>query len=112
MAFRRRTRMISFRVSENEFEKLKTESESVGVGSVSDYARLNLCGAEHTVPPGQLEARIHQLDGKVQDLSSHLNRLVSLVERTHDAVVNSHPRNNGSQPVLSDLSPRGWTAGD
>ena len=83
--------MISFRVSEHEFEQLKTESESLGVGSVSDYARLNLCSGEHSAPPGQLEARIHELDGKVQDLSSHLERLVSLVERTHDAVVQSPP---------------------
>jgi len=93
MAFRRRTRMISFRVSENEFEKLKTESESVGVGSVSDYARLNLCRGANPGPPGELEARIHQLDGKVQNLSSHLERLVSLVERTHDAVVRNPPSN-------------------
>jgi hypothetical protein len=94
--------MISFRVSEYEFDKLKTESESVGVGSVSDYARLNLCGGASPAPPGELEARIHQLDGKVQDLSSHLNRLVSLVERTHDAVVNRSTPVNGDQPVLSN----------
>lgn len=88
MGFRRRTRMISFRVSENEFEQLRNESESHGVGSVSDYARLNLCRGQHIEPTDPLEARLHQLDGKVQTLSTRVERLVSLVEQ----VVNSRDR--------------------
>ena len=36
--------MISVRVSEREFELLKTLSESEGARSLSDFARLALCG--------------------------------------------------------------------
>ena len=91
--------MISFRVSENEFEQLRNQSQSHGVGSVSDYARLNLCRGQHAESPDPLEARIHQLDGKVQTLSTRVERLVSLVERTHDAVVNSATSPNRSQAL-------------
>ena len=44
MSFWRRTRMISFRVSEQEFELLRSQSEAEGARSVSDYARITLCG--------------------------------------------------------------------
>ena len=37
--------MISFRVSEREFEQLKNKSEAEGARSISDFARLALCGS-------------------------------------------------------------------
>ncbi len=42
MAFRRMNRMISFRVSDDEFERLRMKSQEEGSRSVSDYARLAL----------------------------------------------------------------------
>ena len=42
MAFRRMNRMISFRVSDDEFERLRAKSEAEGARSVSDYARVAL----------------------------------------------------------------------
>jgi len=80
--------MISFRVSESEFERLKSKSESQGAGSVSDYARLSLCGELSSVPD-HLISRIHQLDGNLQDIRLHLERLTAAVENTGSKVVQS-----------------------
>src|SRR5215470_11121495 len=83
MSYRRRTRMISFRVSEDEFQQLKSKSESLGTGSVSDYARLSLCGetAEHS---DHLAVRIHE---DLQSLRTNVEQLATLVESTHYAVM-------------------------
>lgn len=86
MSYRRRTRMISFRVSEHEFEQLRTISESEGAGSVSDYARLSLCRG-HQASPESIDATIRKLDSEILNLRAHLERLTTLVESTHHAVV-------------------------
>lgn len=79
MSFRRMTRMISFRVSENEFERLKNKSESKGARSVSDYARLSLCGATATLD-SQHEVKIQELSEGIQRLSLDIRRLFELIE--------------------------------
>ena len=53
---RRRTRKISFRVSEREFEQLKNKSEAEGARSISDFARLALCGSAKARASGSTRA--------------------------------------------------------
>ncbi|PYT11057.1 MAG: hypothetical protein DMG59_27425 [Acidobacteria bacterium] len=65
------TRMISFRVSNDEFELLRSKSESQGARSVSDYARLALCGSP-SAPDDQI---VHQLSDEIQQLRLEINRL-------------------------------------
>lgn len=43
MVFKRRNRLISFRLSEEEYESLRTLCVTEGARSVSDYARSALC---------------------------------------------------------------------
>ena len=43
---RRRMRMVSFRVTPQEFELLKVRSETEGARNISDYARATLCRAD------------------------------------------------------------------
>ncbi len=79
MSFRRMTRMVSFRVSENEFEQLRSKSEAEGARSVSDYARLSLCGRTDTsadTPP----MTIQELSDGIQRLSLDIRRLFELME--------------------------------
>ena len=71
MAYRRMTRMISFRVSEDEFERLRSKSQAEGARSVSDYARLAL--SRDTT--GEGEWRDH-----LQRLSSEVHRLTQLLD--------------------------------
>lgn len=79
MSFTRRTRMISFRVSENEFQELRTRSEEQGARSVSDYARLALRESTGT-PDMRIEADLDQLSVEVQRLSTDIRRLTDLLE--------------------------------
>jgi len=81
------TRMVSFRVSEDEFEQLRNKSEANGARSVSDYARLALCGSTNGLD-GQLETDLHELSDGIQQLNHHIRRLAELMENP-DRVVRS-----------------------
>ena len=74
---RRRTRMISFRVSEREFEQLKNKSEAEGARSISDFARLALCGSGAT---DRVDQGINRLSDDVQQLSADVRRVAELIE--------------------------------
>jgi hypothetical protein len=76
---RRRTRMISFRVSEPEFELLKVKSEADGARSISDFVRLVLCGSA-TGPTDRVDKGINQLSGDIQQLSVEVRRATELLE--------------------------------
>lgn len=82
--FNPRTRLVSFRLSEEEYESLRKASLSRGARSISDYARAALCRLLES-PPGSgddgLEAKVIQLDEQMQQLSLELHRLQQLIER-------------------------------
>ncbi len=71
------TRMVSFRVSEAEFEKLRSKSEAEGARSVSDYARASLCGGAMS-SGGQRQ--IQDLNDGIERLSGDIRRLSELIE--------------------------------
>ena len=81
MAMRRRTRMISFRVSEPEFQALQARSEAEGARSISDFARLALCNAsrehEERIVPDLSALHTH-----IQQLSDRVQRVTDLLERS------------------------------
>jgi hypothetical protein len=83
------TRMISFRVSEHEFELLKTKSEAVGARSVSDYARVALCGSAGA-GDAQAETDIHHLSDGMQQLSLEIRRLFDLLEGPRGSYSEGH----------------------
>jgi hypothetical protein len=72
--------MISFRVSESEFEALRVRSESHGARSISDFARLALCGAGST-GGGRADAVVAQLSDEIQELRARVARVTELLER-------------------------------
>jgi len=76
--------MISFRVSEREFEMLKAMSESKGARSVSDFARIALCGhrsgaSVESIEPGETIARLRN---DVEDLKVYVRRVAEILEGT------------------------------
>jgi hypothetical protein len=77
MSFKRMTRMISFRVSEAEFEQLKNRSLAEGARSVSDWARISLCNGAVRSDGGR---QIQELNEGIQQLSGHIRRLSELIE--------------------------------
>ena len=70
--------MISFRVSEREFEQLKNKSEAEGARSISDFARLALCGSNGASE--RVDQGINRLSGDVQQLSADVRRVTELIE--------------------------------
>jgi hypothetical protein len=82
--FKPRTRLVSFRLSDDEYEHLRKASLSRGARSVSDYARAALCRLLES-PPGSgddgLEAKVLQLDEQMQQISLELHRLQQLIDR-------------------------------
>jgi hypothetical protein len=82
--FKPRTRLVSFRLSDDEYEHLRKASLSRGARSVSDYARAALCrlladGLE--LGSDGLEAKVLQLDEQMQQLSLELHRLQQSIDR-------------------------------
>ena len=72
MAFKRMNRMISFRVSDDEFEKLRQRSAAEGARSVSDYARVALARESN----GERDMMQH-----LQRLTADVQRLTELLDR-------------------------------
>ena len=80
---KRRTRMVNFRLSEEEYEYLKRMCLSEGARSISDLARAILCrnvSAQGALVHEPLNARVHELGGKVEELDRVVRRLATLVE--------------------------------
>ena len=71
--------MISFRVSEREFEQLKNKSEAEGARSISDFARLALCGA-NGASSERVDEGINRLSDDVQQLSADVRRVAELLQ--------------------------------
>lgn len=95
MSFRRMTRMISFRVSEDEFEQLRHKSEAQGARSVSDYARVALCGSSNALD-GHAERDIQDLSDGLERLSVDVRRLADLIEGPPRTL--NGPRSIATQP--------------
>ena len=71
--------MMGFRVSEHEFELLKTQSEAEGARSVSDFA-----GLPSAVTAGHPEGRrndIHKLKDEIEQFDTDVRRVTELLER-------------------------------
>src|SRR5438552_697483 len=92
--FRPRNRLVNFRLSEDEFEKVRASCSLYGARSLSDFARsavlrsvANGPSAVETLesPAMPVEARmlqdskVNQLDRKVGELESRISGLLSLV---------------------------------
>jgi hypothetical protein len=91
MSFRRMRRTISFRVSEDEFQQLRNKSEVTGARSVSDYARLSLCG-----PSAQSN---DEHDMKIQELSEGIKRLSADIRLLFE-MIEAPQRNRSGQNAM------------
>lgn len=82
---RRRDKMISVRLSDEEFVKVREACRAAGARSISDLARdaIRHLLAEPSIPQeaGEdgLSARVEHLDQKVNYLQEQLSRLAILV---------------------------------
>jgi hypothetical protein len=75
----RRTRSISLRLSEEEYEALQKLHRSYGARNVSDFARMAIQGLIGPAPStdGLLMAKLHQLDVRLDLVEQRVARLAS-----------------------------------
>jgi len=88
--FKTRTRMVSFRLSEDEYERLKDLSLMECARSVSEFARAALCklptgngngnGNGNGDSPITAAPRMEKLEGAVRQLRMEMHQLRQLVE--------------------------------
>ena len=74
----RKSKMISLRLSEEEYAALRTHSSSCGARSVSDLARSALQHVLAQSPPSQTEllSKLNYLDHRLDTVEVHLARLL------------------------------------
>jgi hypothetical protein len=80
---KRKNKMVSFRLSDEEYDALRTVCESQGVRSLSDFARLaieNLLAGDGLPPQAAVESRLDALHSRVQVLDLAVGRLADLVD--------------------------------
>jgi hypothetical protein len=81
---KRRSRIVSFRLSQEEYEAMKEQCISHGARSISDYARTSACrspgnGDDHrndmetALTIHSLRERVEELDNKVRQLGQFLD---------------------------------------
>ncbi|MBL8177159.1 MAG: hypothetical protein JNK48_20965 [Bryobacterales bacterium] len=84
--FKPRNRLVNFRLSEEEFEKLRASCSLYGARSLSDFARAAVMrsvsgGAGHSAP----DVTETTIDRKVTDLETRIGELHRLVESLRHA---------------------------
>ena len=77
-----RTRIVNFRVTDEEYDKLKTACEVQGSRCISDFARTALLALSqaHTAPDVSTQGRLSVLDEKISSLGSGIYRLIELLD--------------------------------
>ena len=79
-----RNRLVNFRLSDEEFDRLKTACAEFGARSISDFARGSVLDRISGGPGGEAQPREHlvELDHKVATLEGQVTQLLNLVEAT------------------------------
>lgn len=84
-----RNRLVNFRLSEAEFEHLRTACQAMGARSISDFARSAVLEKMSQHDAGATDMgnkRVVQLDHKVAELETRVSQLLSLVSATGTSV--------------------------
>jgi len=79
---KRRNRVVVFRLTQDEYEDLKTVCSVRGARNISDFARSELLTAiEHERhPETELHGRLSDVDQKLSNLESKIQRMAQLLE--------------------------------
>ena len=79
---KRRNRVVVFRLTQDEYEDLKTVCAVRGARNISDFARSELLTAiEHERrPETELNGRLSDVDQKLSSLESKIQRMSQLLE--------------------------------
>jgi len=80
---KRRSRIISFRLSPEEYESLKNHSRSNGSRSISEFTRSVACqsaGGNNSLDAEKLDNALSNLNSAIDILGRHVHHLSSILE--------------------------------
>lgn len=85
---RPRNRLVNFRLSEDEFDRLRSSCAQYGARSISDFARSSVLDRLERPPDAEAEGekRVHQLNHKVNELEFRVGQLINLVHATNQPI--------------------------
>lgn len=80
--FNKRSKMVSIRLSDEEFRRLREMCETTGARSISDLAREAMHRLVDMPKNGHapVETRLELLDQKVTNLQARLDKLAAMME--------------------------------
>jgi hypothetical protein len=78
---KKRERIVSFRVSDDEYESLRSASEKEGAHSISEYARRAACAKQSNSAFPDLQDSVKHLHTRVDELQDEMRRIVLRIER-------------------------------
>ena len=83
----RKSRTISLRLSEREFEALKSLYAANGAKSISEFIRVAMQPliAEPSTNGHALDLKVQEIDGKLSILDGEVARLIYLFEKNHES---------------------------
>ena len=88
----RRTRVVSFRLSEEEYQDLMNLCTARGSRSLSDFARwATFCQLENPVTNGHPEGSIQHLYRKLSVLDGEVKRLAKVIDASEDSETHVQP---------------------
>jgi hypothetical protein len=88
---RPRNRLVNFRLSEDEFERLKGSCEAFGARSISDFARTSVLDRLDQNPASSPSTGVVlNLGDKVAELEMRVGQILNLLEATGTATVSDH----------------------
>ncbi len=103
---KRRTRIVSFRLSEEEYEALMRYCVAHGARSISDYARIVACRPHDHTKSGaaarKSERSIRQLRNRVEELDRIIQQLTIQID--HNRLLEGEP-GRMDRPDLNDPPP-------
>jgi Arc/MetJ-type ribon-helix-helix transcriptional regulator len=85
VVMKRRAKMVSIRLSDDEYQRLKEMTQAQGARSVSDVARsaMQLMLSAHDAgSDGSIESRVRELDGRVTVLKREVQRLSEMMSES------------------------------
>ncbi len=85
--YRLRSRIVNFRVTDEELERLKTASALRGARCLSDFARSVMLETADAPPGGPEDSR----DGRMLSLEQRMNALESDLQNLQSAVASRSP---------------------
>ena len=103
-----RTRLVSFRLSEEEYQRLKYVCSQKGARSISDGARALLCQirgfSDEISSDGGAAIKSGHLIDSLERLNTGINRLTDLVEKLKEHPQSGHSTSSSYSRLLDEIA--------